>query len=146
MLPALRELFKDPALVDFLGGDLAKQAQVALILKFSGRNLAFREALPRKLDALRKELSGTNPTPLERLLIERVISCWLHLHQLEINYAHCEDVTFEMGTYYERCITSAQKSYLAAIKSLALIRKLAIQVNIAKKQVNMAATCVAAEE
>ena len=44
---------------------------------------------------------------------------------------------------------SAVRRYLAAIKSLALIRKLAVpvlQVNIAKEQVNMAAACVAAEK
>jgi hypothetical protein len=147
-LPALRELLRDPALVDDWGGDLAKQAQLALIEKFSGKNLVFRESVPRKLDALRRELSGTNPTPLECLLIERILVGWLHLHQLEIVNANREDVSFELGTYYERCITSAQKRYLSAIKSLALIRKLAVpvlQVNIAKEQVNMAAACVATE-
>ena len=68
---------------------------------------------------------------------------------MEIVYTNTEDLSCELGIYYERCITSAQKRYLAAIKSLALIRKLAVpvlQVNIAKEQVNMAAACPTAEK
>jgi hypothetical protein len=76
-LPALRELLKEPAAADLLGGDLAKQAQLTLINKFSGQNLLFRESLTRKLDLLREELAGPNPTPLERLLVERIVACWL---------------------------------------------------------------------
>ena len=82
-LPALREMLKTPEIVDLCGGDLARLAQSTLINKFSGKNLAFREALSRKLETLRAELAGPEPTPLERLLVERVVSCWLHLHHLE---------------------------------------------------------------
>ena len=42
---------------------------------------------------------------------------------------------------YQLSISSAQKRYLAAIKTLAVVRKLAVpvlQVNIARKQVNVA--------
>src|SRR5262245_37801866 len=87
VLPALREVLKDPDAVDLLGGDLARQAQLTLIDKFSGKNLMFKEALQRKLDLLKGELAGPNPTPLERLLVERVVACWLHLYHLEITYA-----------------------------------------------------------
>jgi hypothetical protein len=144
----LRELLKEPALVDALGGDFAKQAQLTLIDKFSGQNLLFKESLPRKLDVLRDELAGPNPTPLERLLVERVVSCWLHLHYLEVTCAAKESMSLELGSYYQRSISSAQKRYLAAIKTLAVVRKLAIpvlQVNIAKKQVNVASSCMAAD-
>jgi hypothetical protein len=54
-------------------------------------------------------------------------------------------MSLELGNYYQRSISSAQKRYLAAIKTLALVRKLAIpilQVNIAKKQVNVAGPCL----
>src|SRR5262245_29967602 len=147
-LPALRELLKEPAAVDLLGGDLAKQAQLTLVTKFSGQNLLFKESLTRKLDLLRDELAGPNPTPLERLLVERVVACWLHLHHLETIYAGKESMSLELGSYYQRSISSAQKRYLAAIKTLALVRKLAIpvlQVNIARKQVNVAGPSVATE-
>src|SRR5262245_25573287 len=147
-LPALRELLQDPEAVDLLGGDLARQAQLTLVNKFSGKNLLFRESLRRKLDLLRGELAGSSPTPLERLLVDRVVACWLHLHHLEQIYAQKESMSLELGSYYQRCISAAQKRYLAAIKTLALVRKLAVpvlQVNIAKKQVNVAGPCVSAD-
>lgn len=144
-LPALRELLAAPGVVDLLGGDLARQAQYTLIDKFSGKNLLLRESLTRKLDLLRTELAGPSPPPLERLLVERIVTCWLHLHHLEAVYANKESMTLELGGYYQRCLSAAQKRYLAAVKTLALVRKLAVpvlQVNIARKQVNVAGPCV----
>jgi hypothetical protein len=45
----------------------------------------------------------------------------------------------------EKSSSAAQKRYLAAIKALAVVRTLAVpvfQVNIARKQVNVAGPCV----
>jgi hypothetical protein len=140
-LPALRELLRNPQAVDLLGGDLARQAQLSLIDKFTGKNPVFRESLPRKLDLMRAELSGPSPSPLERLLVDRVAACWLHLHLLEIQYAQKDSMTLDLGMYYQRCLDRAHMRYLSAIKTLAVVRKLAVpvlQVNIAKKQVNVA--------
>jgi hypothetical protein len=147
-LSALRELLNEPAAGDLFGGDLAKQARLTLIKKFSGQNLLFRESLTRKLDLLRDELAGSNPTPLERLLVERIVACWLHLHHLEHLYAQKDSMSLELGNYYQRSISSAQKRYLAAIKTLAVVRKLAVpvlQMNIAKQQVNVAGPSVVTE-
>src|SRR5262245_53393302 len=129
------------------GGDLARQAQLTIIRNLSGENLLLSEAVPRKLDLLRAELAGPNPTPLERLLVERVGTDWLRLHQLELLFATKEraGMALELATFYQRSITSAQKRYLAAIKALAVVRKLAVpvlQVNIARKQVNVAGPCL----
>jgi hypothetical protein len=145
-LPALRELLKAPEMVDVCGGDLARLAQRTLIDKFGGKNLAFKEALTHKLSRLRAELAGPTPTPPERLLVERVVSCWLHLHHLEQLYAQKEGMSPELGTYYQGSLDRAHKRYLAAIKTLALVRKLAVpvlQVNIARRQVNVAGPCPA---
>jgi hypothetical protein len=99
-------------------------------------------------DLLRDELAGPNPTPLKRLLVERIVACWLHLHHLEAIYSGKESMSLDLGSYYQRSISSAQKRYLAAIKTLAVVRKLAVPVlpvNIARKQVNVAGPCVAAD-
>jgi hypothetical protein len=140
-LPSVRELLKLPAAVDAFGGDLAREAQRILIGKFSDKNLLLRESVQRKLELLRAELAGASPTPLERLLVERVVACWLHLHHLEVIYAGKESMSLELGAYYQRSLSAAQKRYLSAIRTLALVRKLAlpvVQVNIARKQVNVA--------
>jgi hypothetical protein len=148
-LPALREVLQDPTVVNLLGGDLAAQAQLAIIDKLTGKtNLLFKESLRQKVRLLRAELAGPNPMPLERLLVEQVVACWLHLYHLEAIYASKNGMSPELGRYYQRSITSAQRRYLAAIKTLALIRKLAVpvlQLNIAKQQVNVAGPSIATD-
>jgi hypothetical protein len=151
-LPALREVLNDPAAVDVLGGDLAGRIQQKVIARFRGKgdtpNPLLRESLTRKLELLRGELAGPNPAPLERLLVERVVTCWLQLHYLELLRAGQDNLNLAQMTFWERCLDRAQNRYLSAIKTLALVRKLALpvlQVHIAKKQVNVAGTCPGAE-
>src|SRR5262245_58269891 len=79
-LPAVRKVLRDPASVDNYGGDLAFQLEYSLVERAAGENLAFRDALLRKLELLRAELGGPGPSPLERLLVERAVTCWLPLH------------------------------------------------------------------
>ena len=139
---ALREVLKNPAYVDALGGNLAEQTQLALIDKYSGTNLLVKESLRRKLELMRAELAGPAPSALERLMADRIAACWLHLHHLEAIYIGKDSMALELATFYQRSISAAQKRYLSAIRALAQIRKLALpvlQVNIAKKQVNVAA-------
>jgi hypothetical protein len=77
VLPALRAaLDADPRLWDDYG-DLALQAEAALGVRATGRNLYLGEALNRKLQAMKAELAGENPSPLERLLVARVVMTWL---------------------------------------------------------------------
>ena len=93
------------------------------------------------LELLRGELAGPNPAPLERLLIERVVTCWLQLHYLELLRAGQDNLSLAQMTFWERCLDRSQNRYLSALKALALVRKLALpvlQVNIAKKQINLA--------
>ena len=142
VLPAVREMLKDAGTVERLGGNLARQAEQALIRGAVCANLFFQEALIRKLDLLRAELTGPAPTPLERLLAERVAACWLQLHLADSILAQQEGkLTLAQGEYHQRSRDRAHKRYLTSIKTLALIRKLAVpvlQVNIARKQVNVA--------
>jgi hypothetical protein len=131
-LPALRVLLQDPAAVDRLGGDLARQAELALVHAAAGQNLALREALTRKLDLLRAELAGPAPAPLERLLVSRVVACWLQLHHADM-VLHQQNFTLAQAEHHERKRDRAHKRYLSAIKTLALVRKLALpflQVNV----------------
>jgi hypothetical protein len=145
-LPVLRKMLENPATVDQFGGDLARQAALSLINAAAGEDLAFKEALTRKLELLRAELSGPNPTPLERLLVERIVACWLQVQDADVRYAQAKSLSLEWGDYYQRRMDRAHKRYLTAIKTLATVRKLALpvlQVNIARKQVNVAGPCPA---
>jgi hypothetical protein len=142
-LPAIREwLLKVPGVADRLGGNLAATARRCLIDKVGGTNHLVKESLTRKLEELRDELAG--PTPVERLLVDRIVTCWLHLHHLELRYAEQDNMSLSLATYYGRSLDRAQKRYLSAIKALAQVRRLALpilQLNIAKRQVNVAGSC-----
>ena len=140
-LPRLRDLLQNPAVVDILGGDLARQVERSLVWPGAGQDLAFREAVLRKLELLREELAGPNPTPVEKLLVERAVTCWLQVQFAELRVAQAKNLTIVQGDYHQRLIDRAHRRYLSALKTLALVRKLALpvlQVNIAKKQVNVA--------
>ena len=102
-----------------------------------------QEGLTKKLADMRADLCGPDPTPLERQLVERVVLCWLSLHDAELRCALISDAAPDQGEYWQRRVNQAHKRYLAAVKTLAMIRKLAIpviigQLNIANKQVNKA--------
>jgi hypothetical protein len=135
-LPAQKRLLRDPGLVERYGGNLAWQAERSLIRKAAGDNLLFAEALTRKLELLRAEVACQNPAPVERLLIERVVACWLQVHEADIRLAQNEpQLTLAQAKYQQRCRDRAHKRYLSALKALALVRKLAVpvlmQVNVA---------------
>jgi hypothetical protein len=143
-LPAVREMLQTPTVVDAFGGNLAQQAELSLVNAAAGDNLVFREALTRKLELIRAELAGPSPTPLERLLVDRIVTCWLQLSDADVRAAQAKDLSPAWAEFYQRRMDRAHRRYLSAIKTLATVRRLALpvligQVNIASKQVNVAA-------
>jgi hypothetical protein len=58
-------------------GDLAAHAEASLAMLAAGPNLLLAESLKRKLAELKAELGGASPSPLEKLLVERVTATWL---------------------------------------------------------------------
>jgi hypothetical protein len=74
---ALHEIFDtQPSLWEDTG-NLARHAEAALAWVAAGENPITDEAIRRKLAIMRRELAGPAPTPLERLLVERVVACWM---------------------------------------------------------------------
>lgn len=146
-IPALRERLRNPEVIDVLGGNVAQNAMDAIVRTYAGKNLLVQESVARKLEQMRAELGGENPSPLERLLVERIVATWLHLAHLEAVYAGKESMALELASYYQRAINAASKRHLSAIKTLAVVRKLALpalQINVARRQVNVAAGNVVA--
>jgi hypothetical protein len=147
-LPVLREMLKIPGTVEMLGGNLALQAEHSFVNGAAGNNLAFREALLTKLQAMRAELAGSNPTPVEQLLVERVVACWLQVQDADVRYAQRQkEATWREAEFGMERMDRAHRRFLSAVRTLALVRKLALpvlQVNIARKQVNVGAANVAA--
>src|SRR5262249_41644713 len=107
-------------------GDLGQQAMAAWLQLICGPNLLLRESVERRVDALKGELAGPEPSPLEKLLVERVVACWLQCHYADGTYAQATgpQVTPAARQELMKRQESSQRRYLASIKQLALVRKL----------------------
>lgn len=123
-------------------GNLGRQAELALVRAAAGDNPVAKEAIVRKLDTLRREVTGPRPSILERLLADRVAISWLALTLAEGTYYQALERGIDPAdeAVYLKRVDRAQRRYLAAIKSLPQVRRMdlpALQVNIGEKQVNM---------
>jgi hypothetical protein len=107
-------------------GDLAVQAAEAWLKMTAGDDLLVLESARRKSKELLEQVAGENPSRLERLLAERVAATWLQVNYADMVYAHNNRPGTSlalMRSLMERQ-ESAQRSHLAAVKQLALVRKL----------------------
>jgi len=129
-------LDKYPWMSSAMGGNLAYQAETSLVNAMFDDQIAAKEALQRELEKKRAVLSGENPTPIERLLIERVTSCWLQVQHADLVVAQSKNVSHASGDYHQRRQDRANRRYLAAVKSLATVRRLALPIRF---DVNVAA-------
>jgi hypothetical protein len=138
-LSRVREILKELPRMANIFADLAREAERAVIKRVSGADPIIEEALPIKLKAMRGELCGQCPSPLERLLAERIVACWLQLQYAEIVYAqNLGKLSIPQSEYHQRRLDKLHRRYLSSIKSLAQIRKIGptVQINIAEKQIN----------
>src|SRR5690348_10701004 len=78
-VPRLRELLdRFPALWKWYG-DLAAQAERAWIHLAAGADLHLRESLVRFAADQRAALTRPHAPPIERLLVDRAVTCWVEL-------------------------------------------------------------------
>ena len=130
------------ALVDTVGSP-AEWLRQSLILQASEGNVLAQEAMRRKIAAVRAELEGESPTPVERLLAERASLCWFMANWHESVFTNAGGWPEHQAELQQRKIDRAHARFLSAVRTLAQVRKLAVpalQVNIAKNQVNVAGT------
>jgi hypothetical protein len=115
-----------PKLVEWFG-DLAARAREFAVDEVAQTNLAIKAATPRKMAALRAELEGPDPSPIERLLVERVVFCWLILWEYESVLAlQAGKQTASSSAFHHRRIDAAHRRYLSSLRALATVRKLAV--------------------
>ncbi len=138
---AIREILDDsPDLAwRFIKGP-GKMAEEALIDEFTrDEDLASKELLKHQLKSMRIEVAGDNPSPLERLLAERVVATWLQMQLFDAYYAFgMKGGTIIQDEFRQKRLDRAHRRHLSAIRTLAQIRKIgpALQINIAEKQIN----------
>ena len=102
-------------------------------------------AIQREIAELADALGHAHAPPLEQLLIDNILACWLRCHWTELKLAACDEATSKgqpspHAAYWEQRLSAAQRRYLRAVESLARLRKLnlpTLQVNIGHNQVNL---------
>jgi hypothetical protein len=122
-------------------GDPAEWLRKSIVNRAARKNVVSQEAIRQTLDKVRSELEGPNPAPIERLLAERASLCWALVNWYETSFQLTENMNLAQADHYQRKISRAHGRFLSAVRTLAQVRKLAgpaLQLNIAKNQVNVA--------
>jgi hypothetical protein len=124
-------------------GNLGKVTRDKLLRAFLELHPAYRRGVEIAAEDLVAEMLGTEPTPVERLLVEQVVSCWVEssmVDQVATEKLNTGETTNSQLEFYHRWQGRAQRRFLAACKTLAQVRKLLginVQINIAEKQINV---------
>jgi hypothetical protein len=124
VLPRLRHLLDhSPELWEHYG-DLSAHAEAAWIALASGSDLQFQESLARKIAALKAELSGPAPSPLERFLIDRIGATWLQVAYADAVAAQAQDASLKQVEFAMKRRDRAHRRHLTAVAALATVRRL----------------------
>lgn len=127
VLPELKQAFLDnPELAAHLG-NLVRHAEESLLTLAAGTNLTAREAIRHQVHELRAKLTTTASSPLEHLLIDRIVISWVEVYHGDIELAAV--LLKQLGTApaaraAQHRLDGAQRRYLAAVKQLAVVQKL----------------------
>ena len=142
VLPQVRKLLEEvpESTMRLFRGDPAYTNEFLMLNRIAGNNPARREATQHKLDSLRAELAGPNPSPLERLLVERCVACWVHVQRADLKCEHHDGpLPIRQLDFLGRQQDRSHRRLFQALKTLATVRKLALpalQVNVGRNQIN----------
>jgi hypothetical protein len=139
---------RDPEqLIKLGGGDTVASLKDLLVAKNVGRNdILAREAKLRQIDRIRDQLACPDPSRIEQLLAERVSLCWFELQTLDAQVVGRWGAENEgrPADDLDRSRDRAQKRCLAALKTFAQVKRLALpllQLNVAHtQQINQSTT------
>lgn len=124
VLPKLQRLLDIRPGIWRVNHDLVAISEQAWLNKLSEGNLVLSESLRRQVGQLKLDLVGATPTPLEKLLADRIVAAWLAVHYAEICEASRESSGGKLAAMRLKRLESANKRFHAAIKSLAVARRL----------------------
>ena len=140
-VPEIRKILKESPELAWRIMDYGKLAEWHFVERMTkDKDFGSKEVLRRQLAAMREEIAGDSPSPVERLLAERIVLTWLQIQLFEGLYAAgmYKSTSIRQGSYEQKRIDQAYRRHLSAIRTLTQIRKLgpAVQINIAEKQIN----------
>ena len=139
-MSALRELLDEHPDLAWRLGNFARLAETVMVGALCDESPVSEEGMRSQFAAMREEVAGEDPSPLERLLAERVVATWVQVQLLEGMWGTTlRKSATNQREHYQRQLDRAHRLHLSSIKTLAQIRKLAppaVQINIAEKQIN----------
>ena len=131
--------------------DLARIGQRFLIKTATrGRTLA-EEALVVRLEMMRSEIAGPDPSPLESLLVEKIVSAWMLTELLDLllsaqlitELPKSQRMSHSFLKFYLGWQERAHRRLLSSIRELARLRRLQsgvpnsqtnVQINLSKTE------------
>ena len=105
-------------------GDLAMRSRKMWLEMIAGSDLFTREAIERRLAEMQAELAGLNPTPLEKQLIDRILTCSLQVHYADMLMTKSQSQSEPEQKKLMKCQRAADHRHQLAVKQLATLRKL----------------------
>jgi hypothetical protein len=125
-LNVLRQFLEQHPEVWTKAGDLAAHAEASWIRLVTGGNSLAAEGVRRQAERLRAELLGGSATPIERLLVDQVVSCWLQLKHAEIAAGSNGKSSLTRERFHDQRLERVQRRYFGALKALSQIRKVPV--------------------
>lgn len=114
------------------------RAEAAALKQYACDCVFTYEATAAALDALRAEVCGEDPTPLEKILADRVVTTLFLVNRLEEYIDRPGGLETPKAEFAHRQLDRAHRRLLSAAKALATVRKLAapstrINLNLAQQ-------------
>ena len=105
-------------------GNLPRYARESMLVAIAGKDESVKESLRRSAEELLRGLTTESSSPIERLAADRVVSCWLECHFVDLLNPLPQGSTVKQKRFQLQLKTSAQKRYDASLRSLATLKKL----------------------
>jgi hypothetical protein len=103
-------------------GDVEKTTE-AMLIEFAEGTTACKESVRRSVAAMKQSLHGAQPTPLERMAVGRVVSCWLFAHFVD-RWCGWSIKQNSRANDMARLLEAAEKRYQTSLKSLKLVQEI----------------------
>jgi len=140
-LARLREVYAEAPDIATVVSSLQYMTEQEVLSNFQP---GVRETFFQQAQRWRNRLAGDDPSPLESLLVNRVILDQLHALRVE-HLLHATlngaPVSLAQGDYHHKQAERAQRRVVRSMKALAEVRRWmrpVVQVNVADQQVNIA--------
>ena len=130
VLPQLKQVLDENESLWRDSHNMVAMSEQAWLDKIAGKDLFASQSLRRQVEKLKLDLLGTSPTPLEKLLVDRIAAAWLGVHHAEMAEAFGDASGNKVAQMRLKRLESANKRFLAATKALVVARRLTNGIKI----------------